>query len=321
MSIIPGFSTLEAIRKKVRRLTGSPNQSQLNDSDLDEYIDTYYEQDLPSSLKLFNLHSVYTFYTTPNEDRYIFPTDQFYGLNPPVFIDGYQSFFSQDREEFFRLYPRIVFEQTGPAGNATIGPYAFTLTQTPLLRRDVTIFAVDTTGTSQTVVDDGNGVLVDPGTTTFRGTVDYGTGAVSVSFPTNIPNTSNVIAKYVPYVASRPDAMLFYQNFMFLRPVPDEVYRVDVEVYTRPTTLLNSNPSAIPDVDQWWQLIALGAARKVLQDRLDNESLASIEPFYQEQMSLAMYRTATQLANERTATIYTEQLQFPIGKLGSQGFP
>lgn len=321
MSIIAGFSTLQAIRNKVRRLTGSPNISQLSDPDLDEYIDTFYEQDLPSSLKLWNLHDVHTFYTTPNEDRYTFPTDQFYALNPPVFVDGYQSFFSQNREEFFRLYPKIIFEQTGPAGTAITGPYVFTLTNVPVLRRDVTFFAIDAGGVSQTVVDDGNGVLVDPGTTVFRGTINYVTGAVSVSFPTNIPTTSNIMAKYVPYVASRPDAMLFYQNFMFLRPVPDEVYKVDVEVYSRPTQLLDSNPNALPDVEQWWQFIALGAARKILQDRLDNDSLASIEPFYQEQMNLVMYRTATQLANERTATIYTEQLQFPIGNRGFQGFP
>ena len=324
MSIIAGFSSLQAIRNKVRKLTGSPNITQLSNPDLDEYIDTYYEQDLPSSLKLWNLHDVYTFYTTPNEDRYTFPTNQYYALNPPVYVDGYESFFSQSREEFFRLYPEIIFEQTGPAGNGTEGPYVFTLTNVPVLKRDVTIFATDSGGTTRTIVDDGNGGwLVAETTTVVAGSINYVTGAVTLTFPAGqtIPTTQNLTAKYFPYRASRPDAFLFYQNFMFLRPVPDEVYRIDVEVYTRPTQLLDSNPNAIPDVEQWWQLIALGAARKVLQDRLDNESLASIEPFYQEQMSLAMYRTATQLANERTATIYTEQLQFPIGKLGSQGFP
>lgn len=314
-------STLAAIQTKVRRLTGNASEMQLTTSDLNEYINTFYEQDLPSYLKLWNLHGTYTFYTQQNEDRYAFPVNLYHSLNPPIYIDGYQSYYTQSREDFFRLYPKLIFQQTGTSGNGTVGPYSFTFTDIPALRRDVTIFAADSTGTDQTAADDGNGLLIDTVTGATLGTVDYITGAITITFLAIIPSTQNVIAKYVPYQASRPDSMLFFQNYMYLRPVPDEVYKITVEVYQKPTQLLNSNPAAVPDIDQWWQLIAFGAAIKVSQDRLDDESIATIRPFFQEQMNLVMYRTATQIAIQRTQTIYTEQLQYPIGNRGNQAFP
>lgn len=313
-------STLAAIRKKVRRLTGSPNISQLTNADLDEYVNVFYEQDLPSHLKLWNLYDTWTFFTTPNEDRYDFPKNDFHAIKQPIYIDGYQSFYTQSREEFFRIYPKVLFEQNASTGTGIAGPYAFTLSNIPVLKRDVTIYAEDAAGNTQTVEDDGNGNLVDAGTTTIRGTIDYVTGAVSVTFAVAIPATSSIIAKYFPYQASRPDAFLFFYDYITLRPVPDAVYRITAEVFIKPSQLLANNPTAIPDIEQWWQLIALGAARKVLQDRLDNESLLSIEPFFNEQMNLVMYRTATQLASQRVATIYTEQLQYPVGGRGFQAF-
>jgi hypothetical protein len=89
-----------------------------------------------------------------------------------------------------------------------------------------------------------------------------------------------------------------------MRPVPDKVYKVSVEVYSKPTQLLTSN-TVSPDVNQWWQYIAIGAAIKVLQDRQDIESIQNLMPFFKEQEALIMYRTATQQAPERTATIFT----------------
>lgn len=323
------LSTLTAIRNKVRRLTGSPNISQLSTADLDEYINTFYEQDLPSHLKIWNLHETYTFYTTPNEDQYSLPvntnnaqTTTFQGINPPVYIAGYQSWYSQSREEFFRVYPLLNFQQTVATGNGTVGPYTFTLTNSPVLRRQVTIFAINTnTGaTSATIADDGSGGFVIGGTSTpVTGTIDYVTGAVSITFPSAVPTDQNIIAEYVPYVASRPVAMLFFDTTMTLRPVPDQVYPVNVEVYKNPVQMISSTDN--PEIENWWQLIAIGAARKVLQDRLDNESLASVQPFFEEQMSLVLNRTALQLAPQRVGTIYTDMLQYPVGNRPFGGFP
>ena len=315
-------STLAVIKKKTRRLAAVPSINQLSDSDLEEYIDTFYEMDFPSHLKTWNLHDKFEFFTQANEDQYAFDTDLFHAVLPPVYIDGYQSFYSQSRDEFFRIYPKLSTTQTGPSGDSTAGPYPFTLNALPVLKRQVTISVVDITGASQGVQDvptavNDTGNLVDvTDNVTVRGTINYVTGAVSVTWPNTIDPAESIVSRFHAYKASRPAAMLFFNDYFILRPVPDGVYRVVVEVYKKPSQLLSANDhssSNTPDVQQWWQYIAFGAAIKILQDRQDVESIQNIMPFFKEQEALIIYRTATQQAPERTATIYVDQLQFPIG--------
>ena len=334
------ITNLIAIRNKVRRLTGSISQSQLSDADLDDYINTFYLLDFPAHLKLWNLNENYEFFTVPNEDQYTLPINptfdannnqfpSFQGILPPVYIDGYESWYSQSQKEFYVTYPKLNFEQTGPSGDGSSGPYTVTLTNIPILKRELTISAVDVNGVTQILKDDGNGNLINASASVAvpvtTGTVNYVTGAVNIlnfrdatDTQIAIPATSTITLRYVPYQASRPIAMLFFDDQMILRPVPDKVYRVQIEVFKTPTQLIATTDQ--PEIHQWWQLIAFGAARKVLQDRLDNEALASIEPFYQEQMSLVLYRTALQQTPQRTATIYTDMISYPVGNRPFGGF-
>lgn len=308
-------STLAAIKKKVRRLTASPSTNQLSDADLEEYIDTFYEQDLPSHLKTWNLHSTATFFTEPNVDEYVFDTEQYQAIVPPVYIDGYQVIYSQSREEFFGYYPFISTAFTGPSGDGSAGPYAFTVSSLPALRGSVVVSAIDTGGAPQIVRDvpqpanNAVGDLVDSDDgVTVRGTINYITGAVSVTFSNTIPATEPVLARYNSYKASRPTAVLLFKDRITLRPVPDKVYMVSYEVYQRPSVLFSTGghpPGTTPDVAQWWQYIALGAAIKVFQDRQDITGVQSVLPFFKEQEALILYRTATQQASERTQTIYS----------------
>jgi hypothetical protein len=84
-----------------------------------------------------------------------------------------------------------------------------------------------------------------------------------------------------------------------------------MEVYIRPTQLLAANQS--PQLEEWWQWIAYGAAKKIFEDRMDLESVQQIMPEYKKQESMMIRRTIMQLANERVATIYTEQSSFGPG--------
>ncbi len=316
-------STLAVIKKKARRLSGATSPDQLSESDLEEYIDVFYEQDFPSHLKIWNLHDKFEFFTVANEDQYAFDTDLFHAVVPPVYIDGYQSFYTNSRDEFFRIYPKLSTEQTGPAGDGTTGPYAITLNALPVLKRQVTISVIDTSGATQTVFDrpqalaNNVGDLIDStDNTTNRGTVNYITGVVSVTWPNTVAATENTLVRFHAYQANRPSAMLFFKDNFILRPVPDRVYRVVVDVWQKPTQLLsatNHSDANTPDVQQWWQYIAIGAAIKVLEDRQDVESIKNIMPSFKDQEAKIVYRTATQQVPERTRTIYTDQLQFPIG--------
>lgn len=309
-------STLSAIKKKVRRLVASPSLNQLSEADLEEYINVFYEQDLPSHLKIWNLHDKYTFFTTPYEDQYTFDTDLYHAVLPPVYVNGYQSFYSQSEGEFFRMYPKSATEQKGPSGTASAGPYTFTLSSTPILKRQVTLSVKDTAGVQHVandVPDVGvgapnppTGTWVDSTTgTALTGSINYETGACSITWPNLIDPDQSITIRYSPYQASRPTAVLFFKNTFILRPVPDDSYRVVVEVYKKPTQLL-ANDASEPEVNQWWQYIAFGAALKILQDRQDVDSIQNIMPWFKEQEALILYRTATQQAPERTATIYTD---------------
>jgi len=98
---------------------------------------------------------------------------------------------------------------------------------------------------------------------------------------------------------------LFYGNQITMRPVPDQSYRVNFEVYMRPTYLMETNQ--FPQLNEWWQYIAYGAAKKVFEDKLDMDSVNLIMPEFKVQETLVLRRTLVQLNNQRAATIYTEQ--------------
>ena len=87
--------------------------------------------------------------------------------------------------------------------------------------------------------------------------------------------------------------------------MPDQPYRVEMEVFQNPIALLSGNSS--PQLKEWWQYISYGTARKIFQDRMDVDSVALIEPEYKKQEMLCMRRTLVEYANERTATIYSDQ--------------
>ena len=321
------LSTLAQIKKKVRRLSASPSPNQLSENDLNEYIDTFYEQDFPAALKLWNTHNNYEFFTIPNEDRYSFDTDKYQAVLPPVYIDGLQGFYSQSREEFFNIYPKLNIDQNAGPGDGSAGPYSFTLNQLPVLKRAVTVYATATDGSTMSASDVPNSPTSDSGTwidnvtgLALVGAINYVTGVCTITFTTNIALTENITATFSPYTASRPSALLFFKDYFVLRPVPDKVYRVSIEVYQTPTQLMSANDHSdanFPDIKQWWQYIAIGAALKVLQDRQDMESVMNIMPIFKEQEALITYRTATQQAPERTSTIYTNQTG---GSFNSQGW-
>src|SRR3990167_524246 len=127
-------SNLTAIRDKVRKLTGSPSATQLTDPQIDDYINTFLLYDLPENLRLFNLHQPYIFYTQPNIDSYAFPRNDYLTINPPLYIAGYYSFWSQSQEQFYRIYPQLNDLQDVSTGSGIAGPYIFTIPNVPVLQ-------------------------------------------------------------------------------------------------------------------------------------------------------------------------------------------
>jgi hypothetical protein len=185
--------------------------------------------------------------------------------------------------------------------------------------------------TTVSLVDDGQGNLFDPSDPSTdvlvaRGSINYTTGALEIfsspsGFSSPIPAGNPINAQYIPYVPSRPNCAMFFQDQILLYPIPDQAYTVSFEVYKYPISF-TVNPDGTfdgtltPQLTEWWQLLAYGAADKIFADNADMESMAKFRPLLDEQMNLVLRRTIVQQTSERTATIYTEQQgpgQFPFG--------
>ncbi len=323
------LSTLQEIRTKVRRLTARPSTQQITDSQINEYINTFFIYDMPETLRLFSLHSTFEFMTTANVAQYdltkleitvgginYIASDYYYNISEPLYIAGFQSFWSQDREQFFRIYPalaEITFNLRG-AGNP--GPYTFTLSNTPILQFQVTVGTIDNTGTSINVIDvpqnreTGNWEKINEEISVV-GSIDYLTGEGTITFSNSIPTQEEITVTAVPYQPNRPQALLFYDNIITLRPVPDKAYLVRMNAFRLPTELLKEADN--PELKQWWQYLAYGAAKKIFEDSGDIPGVQQIMAEFKEQEKMVLRRTIVQQTNERTATIYTEQTSFPYG--------
>lgn len=328
-------STLGAIRAKVRRLTRSPSTQQLTNDNIDEYVNTFIQYDMPEHLRLFTLKTTFTFVCQPFVDEYKTNVtdsgdqlynfkDKFISIHQPIYIAGYPTFFSQSQQQFFDQYPITRTIRREATGDGTTTAFSGTLTDKPVIQNQVLFSTIGTSNETLSLIDipviDGtgnptsNGNLYSPNdlpasvptVVTSANTINYVTGVYAIDFVLQGDPKANtdINSQTRPYVAARPNALLYYDNTITLRPVPDQPYEIEMEVYRRPTELLAAGTS--PDLEQWWQYIAYGASKKVFEDRLNLDSVQMIMPEFKQQERLVLRRTIVQQTSKRTATIYTE---------------
>ena len=339
------YSTLQNIYTKVRRLTRSPSTAQLSDDDINNYVNDFFLFDLPEHLRLFDLRKVFSFYTTPLVGDYYTTTydvnspfyqfkNRYISVHEPLYIAGFKRFYTQSRDQFFGLYPQIESMVALPGlGNGVQQQFVGQLLVAPIIRGQFQVTSVDANGLGLIKADvpypPGDplfptwGAMVIPNTpppAVFDplNSINYLTNQFSVVFPTPPAPQKQIWTQSVPTAAALPQAVLYYDDIFTVRPIPDGVYKIEFEVYRRPTELLSTNPGQTPEIHQWHSLIAYGAARKCFQDRMDMESLQMIEPEYRTQMNLVNRKTIVQLTNERTSTIFTEgNANWPYGGWGN----
>ena len=316
------LSTLKQIRIKVRRLTRSPSASQISDDSIDKYINTFVLYDFPEHLRTFSLKTTLVFYTEPFIDTYsgdniVTNFDNLYtNVYDNTYIAGERQLFSQNREQFFALYTKIASVESIATGDGVTVNYTGTLTSILTLRNHTAFTSVATDVTGLEMHDVPN----DPndGTGTFSGdvgaasTLNYTTGVYDITFNAAPGDGYNVMSQYVSYAAGKPNAVLYYNNELTFRPVPDMPYRVELEVAARPTELLND--ASMPELSQWWQYIAYGASKKIFEDRMDMDSVALIMSEFKQQETLINRRVIDQQTKERTATIYVDGSTAPFDK-------
>jgi len=309
-------SSLVEIRDKVRRLSGRPSPDDISDAQVEEYINTYYLYDMPESLRLLKLKDTFTFTTQPNVEVYPFDNEKYITVEPPCYVRGIQAQYFQDLDPFYREWPKDNNIQIVGTGSGISGAYTGQVTGTPFLRsvnisttsdigRDVRVlFSANIGGAAATsAIDNGVGGWVDATTgNALAGSIDYLTGIFTITFSNIVPVGENINASTIPYAASAPRTICLYQNQFYVRPIPDKAYIVEINAFRYPTSLFFATDK--PELNFWWQLIAFGAARKILIDNADFESVAAMEPYFLEQLAYVQRRTIKQQTNQRASTIY-----------------
>jgi hypothetical protein len=317
------YSSLEHIRRKVRKLTSSPSTNQLTDADIDYYVNTFVLYSYPEDIKLFNLKKTIKFFTQPNIDTYstnlLTDTDPLYNFKnrysftgEPAYVGGVRAIFTQDRSQFYRAYPFVNYSYTIGYGDGIIDSYSGVLPSIPILRNNVLFTSIDASNNGLTVIDDGAGNLTE--STGIVGAINYITGVYSFAYSNPPAVQEEIKAKTVPYNPSIPTVICFFDNSFILRPVPDEVYAVSLEVYKRPDQLLDTGD--MPELSQHWEYIAYGATKKIFEDRRDLDSKQEIMPAFEEQEQLIRSKSTMQLSEQRVSTIYEDKSFF-----GNPNFP
>lgn len=196
-------------------------------------------------------------------------------------------------------------------------------------------------GETQNVTDDGEGNLIQIfqtsnntnqqyGWTYYRqyasstptvpggATINYQTGEITgLVFAQAIPEGTPIQIQYNPKQFSIPLAIMFYQNQFTLAPVPDAGYTIELTCYRQPIqALLADDMSGNPELSEWWEILAIGASKKIFEERLDSDGIMFIDKMLKERYDILETRTYAQIGQQRISTIYTDQLTYNYGSGG-----
>lgn len=338
------------LRSEIRNITGLFDTSQMSDEELDNHINDFYLYDFPEELRSLRLKGYYEFNTIPNVSTYTFQQNTYitnagditvnnlgsnraiYNVLPPVYVDGFQSAWYQDPDTFQRIWPDLnTVQKAVEVTDGIESQFTFTLSATPILQGSVLIGCsrpnattpIPTEAFRDLPQEDGftnPGQLYRTSDNAAFGSINYLTGEVTIEFSA-VPQAGIPInAHFYPYVASRPRDILFYNQKLTVRPVPQDVYKVKMVAQYQPTVLLNTGAPDLTMFDgetydadiqsplyfEWWQLLVYGTSMKIFIRFGDHEEAARYQPYYDKQRLDAQRRTLKQMSNQRIATIYSD---------------
>lgn len=387
MTVAQADSTYTFIEKKVRRLTASASQSSLASFDIQQAVNTFYNNDFPYAIKIDQQRSVYKFLTIPNVDRYPVDVNSLQGFRAPVYFEGIQGNFFKNRDQLFNLYPRYPTQFQPIGGDGMTTSFTFSLfgnNQNPfpqpnfgILSTQVVIGGIDKNDNPIRIIDDGGAIVnsfgIGNNTTTGRllflnqntvganvyldstntqkpaipqlsplggqgnansnpppppssyqayppspltpqycGTVNYVTTDITVDFPVAPALGTMINVWAATYQVGRPYNLLFWNNELTIRPVPDNVYLVEIETYQTPSQFMNTTDH--PILNQWSQYIAYGAACEILRDRQDIEGVANLMEGFKRQEALVLERQAVEEIQQPNITLFnTTQTGYGYG--------
>lgn len=226
--------------------------------------------------------------------------------------------------------------------------FSFTI-PAPFLSREVSIGGVNTNGSPITINDDGNGNIQlitpnpvvsvpaqntspavpgmynlntsDPGLKNVVniGEVNYVTGEFDFTLPAGISLAlgTQFTIRVSQYQTGRPYSLLFWNNEFSIRPVPKHIHKVEIETFLTPVQFMLTTD--LPILNQWWQLIAIGAAIKVLEDRQDMDGVQNLSILYDRQEDLVLERQGVEEIFQPNQTMFNSS-NTAYGGIGGIGY-
>jgi Ubiquitin-activating enzyme E1 FCCH domain len=158
-----------------------------------------------------------------------------------------------------------------------------------------------------------------PLTPQYCGTVNYVTTQINLTLP--VPPAPGTLLNVwcSTYQVGRPYNLLFWNSELTIRPVPDNTYLVEVEVFQTPSQFLNTTDN--PILNQWAQYIAFGTSMEILRDRQDMEGVENLREGFMRQEGLVLERQSIEEINQPNYTIFNNtQGGYGYGVGYGQGF-
>jgi len=141
-----------------------------------------------------------------------------------------------------------------------------------------------------------------PLTPQYCGTVNYVTTQINLLLPYAIQPGTQLNIWAATYQVGRPYNLLFWNNEFTIRPVPDNVYLVEVETYQTPSQFMMSTDH--PILNQWAQYISYGASLEILRDRQDMEGVQNLMEGFKRQEALVLERQSIEEIGQSNLTLF-----------------
>ena len=244
-----------------------------------------------------------------------------------------KTFFITDGTQKLSDAGSVITNETLQVGTAITGPYVGVLGNFPIQANTLQIIAG-----SETLRDNGAGALVGQGVATGTinyttgaysitfnvavaagvlitasyslpttagvltgdgtGTINYLTGVFTATFNAAVANAALVYVNYQAYQPARPQGVLFYNNELTFRPIPDQVYQITLQGFITQIQLTNQADS--PVFSEWGQLLAIGASLDIFLDRGDLVAYNNMYPLFKRYENVALGRYVQQFSDAQS---------------------
>lgn len=338
------IGTLDDIITKARKLSGTATDFQLTDAQIIDYVNSFYLYDFPAQFRSLKLKDIYTFNTIRGINVYPFDSEGYTTIQQPVTCAKRPIQLFQSPNNFWGMWYNWQFQQNFAIGTGNIGTtYTGIAQNTPIIRsvnnnpgtiqplpypgipypasrvQNILITVNNSLGNTLNVTDDGFGNLIGNIDPAGVNTINYETGAISVKFgdginPISVTAGQSIQLQYIPTNMTIPQGVLFFQNQFTFMPCPDQGYTIEMVAYRQPSqALLKSQEgtedlTGTPELIEWWECLACGAAKKIYEDRLDTDGIMVMDKMLEERYQVAYTRTYAELGKQQAQTIFRDQL-------------